>query len=395
MIAEIKALSALLFGLAFTVGSRFLIRDIAKIHPLLFWPASIITTCLMVRKFAAGNPLPPEMLQANLSNKTIVITGCSAGLGYNSALFFAARGARVILGNRSVARNEETAKRLRAEPESQGKTLDLVTKFSYDAEDLGSVKKFALDLTESFNNSTNSSSSAARLDYLLLNAGMSDFLNVHWSKVHPEIEYTACINSFAPLLLTEVLMNQGVLKKSNTRVVVVASAAHRRISASSYTPAKVVEVYKSFWAQRKEDRTPSSQMLPTMTRYAFSKLFNIYHADYLASNNIEVATLHPGVCSTNFVSKLGSALQFAFQYIGPYVGTKTEKEGAFTQIYCTLCQPAPPVVKINDAKNTVVSAKSSYFCDCRRSMNELTKFGNDTNIANDVIAFALEKIRGI
>ena len=43
-------------------------------------------------------------IEARLDGKTVVITGCNTGLGYETALELAKRGARIIMACRDIAK---------------------------------------------------------------------------------------------------------------------------------------------------------------------------------------------------------------------------------------------------------------------------------------------------
>lgn len=55
-----------------------------------------------------------EYESVDLTNKVILITGANAGLGYESALFFASKGATVIGGVRSLQRGEQAKSKILA-----------------------------------------------------------------------------------------------------------------------------------------------------------------------------------------------------------------------------------------------------------------------------------------
>jgi NAD(P)-dependent dehydrogenase (short-subunit alcohol dehydrogenase family) len=79
-----------------------------------------------------------EYESIDLSNKTIIVTGGNAGLGYEAALFFASRNATVIVGVRSVQRGEQ----------AKSKILELVPNasihfFECDLSNSQSIESFA------------------------------------------------------------------------------------------------------------------------------------------------------------------------------------------------------------------------------------------------------------
>jgi NAD(P)-dependent dehydrogenase (short-subunit alcohol dehydrogenase family) len=82
-------------------------------------------------------PIPPTPVGTSLSGKTIIITGGNAGLGYEAARQYLTLGAkRVILACRSVAKGEEAAASLRADPTVKTSNPD------------ASIEVFELDLND-------------------------------------------------------------------------------------------------------------------------------------------------------------------------------------------------------------------------------------------------------
>lgn len=94
--------------------------------------------------------------RARLDGKTVVITGANTGIGKETALDLASRGARVILACRDVDKAEQAASQIRA---STGNGNVLVEKL--DLASLKSVREFAQRIN----------SQEKRLDILINNAG--------------------------------------------------------------------------------------------------------------------------------------------------------------------------------------------------------------------------------
>lgn len=93
-----------------------------------------------------GQPqIPPTPSEANLSGKTVIITGGNAGLGYESAKQFLTLGVdRVILACRSIPKGEEAAASLRADPAVKKSNPDAsVEVFELDLDDYQSGLRFS------------------------------------------------------------------------------------------------------------------------------------------------------------------------------------------------------------------------------------------------------------
>uniref|UniRef100_A0A4W5Q8H1 Uncharacterized protein n=1 Tax=Hucho hucho TaxID=62062 RepID=A0A4W5Q8H1_9TELE len=91
--------------------------------------------CLSVRKYSAGGAC---MSMARLDGKTVLITGANTGIGKETALDLAIRGARVIMACRDVEKGEEAAasiRRIYCKANVEVRELDLA--------DTSSIRAFA------------------------------------------------------------------------------------------------------------------------------------------------------------------------------------------------------------------------------------------------------------
>src|SRR3984957_6478458 len=89
-----------------------------------------------------GRSTADEVLAGlNLTGKTIVVTGSSAGLGSETARAMAAAGAEIVMASRDAAKNEAVAARIKAgQPDAK---LHLV---AMDLADMGSVRRGAAEI---------------------------------------------------------------------------------------------------------------------------------------------------------------------------------------------------------------------------------------------------------
>jgi NADP-dependent 3-hydroxy acid dehydrogenase YdfG len=101
-----------------------------------------------------GKP-PPPITPASNSNKVVLITGASGGIGEATARLLAARGARVVLG----ARRADRLARIRAEICAAGGTAEQRT---LDVTSLEDMQRFADFACEHF----------GRIDVMINNAGL-------------------------------------------------------------------------------------------------------------------------------------------------------------------------------------------------------------------------------
>ena len=190
--------------------------------------------------------------------KTIVITGASDGIGFESARQLAQQGHSVVL----VGRNPE---KTRAAAERAGAVASHVV----DTSNFASVRRLADALLAEH----------PRIDVLVNNAGT---VYAQRSVNAQRVEMTFATNHLGPFLLTELLRDR--LVESNARIVNTASAGHYQGKLSFYD-------------------LNFSNGYTIMRAYNRSKLANVLYtrhlAQQLASTRVTVNTLHPGAVATS------------------------------------------------------------------------------------------------
>lgn len=201
------------------------------------------------------------------SERIILVTGATAGIGLQTALELVRLGTRVVVHGRTTAKVDEARRVLEKEGgQSEGVTFDLNS--------LQSVRQGAEELTKRF----------PRLDVLVNNAGV--FMNERVLTVDG-LETTFQVNHLAPFLLTSLLL-KGPLAGPGARVVNVSSIAHSR------------------GRMRFED-LQFNRGFQGYSAYAQSKLANILFtfelAERLAAEQVTANCLHPGVVSTKLLTE--------------------------------------------------------------------------------------------
>lgn len=96
-----------------------------------------------------------------LEGKTAIVTGANTGIGKETALDLAKRGARVILACRDAKRANHAASEIRSESGNGNVVVELV-----DLSSLDSVRRFASRII----------ANEERVDILVNNAGMNKFV---------------------------------------------------------------------------------------------------------------------------------------------------------------------------------------------------------------------------
>jgi len=219
------------------------------------------------------------------SARLALVTGASAGIGFETALGLARAGFRVVMAGRDATRTErardDVAKRLAAERRDTAFVETALADFA----SLASVRSLAETILNRHD----------RLDVLVNNAGI---IAPRYQRSQDGYELTIAVNHLAPFLLTNLLLDRlraSAAAPAPARIVNVASQAHRgaRLDLATWMdPAG--------W-------TP-------LQAYGRSKLCNILFtrtlAQRLVSSHVVAASLHPGVIATKIGDSAGSVIGF-------------------------------------------------------------------------------------
>uniref|UniRef100_A0A1A8I8V9 Wu:fd55e03 n=2 Tax=Nothobranchius TaxID=28779 RepID=A0A1A8I8V9_NOTKU len=278
------------------------LKDFVKTHSGVFTAAFVTGLGLVgLRQWMAGASCRSK---ARLEGKTVLITGANTGIGKETALDMAQRGARVILACRDMTRAHIAADEIR---QKSGNGNVVVKKL--DLASLQSVRDLAKDIQQNED----------RLDILINNAGI--MMCPKW-KTEEGFEMQFGVNHLGHFLLTNCLLDQ--LKKSApSRIVIVSSLAHER----GRIHFDDINLDKDYRPERS---------------YRQSKLANVLFARELAARlqgtGVTVYSLHPGVIRTELGRHLFSSLALwkrilfsLFMWI-----IKSPREGAQTTIYCAV-----------------------------------------------------------
>lgn len=109
-------------------------------------------------------PIPPTPEGTSVANKTIIITGGNAGLGFEAARQFLTLGAaRIILACRSLSKGQEAVSALQKDPSvKKANPSAIIEVFELDLDDYQSGVRFIQKVKEE----------VKELDILLNNGGM-------------------------------------------------------------------------------------------------------------------------------------------------------------------------------------------------------------------------------
>jgi len=231
----------------------------------------------------------------DLIGRSALVTGANSGLGYETGLALARKGAAVVMACRSEERGSAASDRIREQlPEAQLEvwTLDLA--------DLQSVRDFADRFNKKY----------SHLDLLFNNAGI---MAVPRGKTKDGFESQIGVNHFGHFALTGLLL--GTLRDTpNSRVITTSSYAHF-LGKMDFTDLDSEGFYQKWLA------------------YGQSKLANVLFGYELnrrlaqnGANPISVVA-HPGYAATNL-----QHTTWLFSLLNPLVA-QSQEMGALPLLY--------------------------------------------------------------
>lgn len=138
-----------------------------------------------------------------------VVTGANTGLGYETALYFAQKGMKVVMACRNAEKAKDAMTRITEEV--PGAELEFI---QLDLSSLDSVRRFAASFRERYD----------RLDLLINNAGI---MWTPYEKSEDGFEGQMAANYFGHFLLTALLLDL-MPDSPDSRVVTLSSIAHQQ-----------------------------------------------------------------------------------------------------------------------------------------------------------------------
>lgn len=263
-----------------------------------------------------------------LDGKTVLITGGNSGIGKETAVALAMRGARVVIASRDVEKAEEAVREIK----SKSHNLH-VFHMELDLANLRSVREFCRTFLQR----------EKRLDILINNAGMPGVLA--WT----DDDFSMCfgINHLGHFLLTNLLLPR--LKEC--------------------APSRVVTLTCSIYKYQKLNfQDLNYNLLPFFT-YCRSKLANIYFSQELAhlteGKGVTSYAVHPGFVQSGWTGYYSFLFRMLMKVIMSMFFISCEM-GAQTVVYCAVSDEA--------AKHS-----GGYFVDCGPAT--LRPFAKDAGVA--------------
>lgn len=233
---------------------------------------------------------------SSMTDKTVLITGGTGGIGRAAAIGLASLGARVGITGRDRVRADAAAAVIARE--SGNPAVDI---FVADLSSQAEVRRLADEVLAAY----------PRLDVLLNNVG--GFWN-HRHVTADGLEHTFALNHLAPFLLTDLLLER--LKASAPARIVTVSSGAQSMGRIDF------------------DDLMGEQKYSGSKAYNQSKLANVMFtyelARHLEGTGVTATVLHPGLTSTAFSAE-DPALGLLVKMLRPFM--KSPRRGAETPIY--------------------------------------------------------------
>ncbi|XP_036367307.1 retinol dehydrogenase 12-like isoform X1 [Octopus sinensis] len=286
-----------------------------------------------------------------LHGKTVLVTGGNTGIGKETALDLASRGARVIIACRDLVKAENAAKEIKKMTGNES-----VATVHLDLADLESVKKMSQQILKN----------ETRLDILINNAGIGVKVK-ECTKQNFDLYFG--VNYLGHFLLTYLLLD--LLKKSApSRIINVSSHAH---------------IFVKRLPSLERGDLSGKVKYPQLSGYATSKLANILHAQILAKKlkgtGVTANSLHPGMVKTEILKNnpINSKellrieiYRLLFKYMG-----RSAKDGAKVVIHMAV-------------DKSLENVSGQYFENLSISSGNLSRLAKDLNFAKNLWDISLE-----
>ena len=236
-------------------------------------------------------------MPGQMDGRVCLVTGATSGIGRETALELARRGATVALVARDPVRGEGTLAEVKRAAAGAPPLL-----FRADLGSLPDVRRLAGEVSHRL----------PRLDVLVNNAGAIHMERKRSADGH---EMTFAVNHLAPFLLTNLLLPK-LRASAPARVVNVASDAHRPATLDL-------------------DDLMGERSYRGMRAYSQSKLANVLFTYELArrldGTGVTTNALHPGVVATGFGRNDPGWLRVAVRLLSPFL--LDARRGAATTLH--------------------------------------------------------------
>lgn len=239
--------------------------------------ACVATAIYFLRRRISKNWLTPSSITHPITltkEHTVIITGGNSGLGYETALDLAKRGAPIVLGCRDAVSAERAVKSIRAASNNED-----VSFMELDLSSLQSVKTFANDIIDKHKN----------VYALICNAGVWMSMDQE-KRTQDGYEIHFGVNHLGHFMLIQELLPLLEKSEMDSRIVLVSSS----LSKSGKIDMQTKDFMKKGRQQPEKSFAPSG--------YCDSKLMNALTAGQLAKvlddSTVSAYSVCPGFCKS-------------------------------------------------------------------------------------------------
>ncbi|OTA08000.1 short chain dehydrogenase/reductase [Trichoderma parareesei] len=249
-----------------------------------------------------------------LSELTIVITGATSGIGYETARALYATGAKLFITARDTAKAMQAIDRIVSSiPPVNGRRYQKIEVVCMDMDSLASVRHAAGEIL----------TRTKTINVLINNAGIAKISLEH---TKDGLERNWGINYVAHFLLTRLLLPRLEASSSparRSRIVNLSTTGHR------------------LFPTHLEDPNFGKTPYEPMSAYATSKLALIYHANYLdrhfSDRGIRAVSVHPGTIQTPMLDKYDALRSEKVDLPPAYAEElKSAEQGAATTVFAVV-----------------------------------------------------------
>lgn len=289
---------------------------------IIYCAPSLVIFGYLLSKFYFNGPSCKS--KNRLDGKVVVITGANCGIGYETALDLAGRGATVILACRDLNKANKSQNTILLKTKNEKVFAEKL-----DLSDLRSIKDFADMIKNRFK----------RLDILINNAGAC---SLEYKKTADGFESNFGSMHLGHFYLTYLLLDL-IKKSAPSRIINVSSYGHQGIDMK--------------WDDLQLEKSYSMGFAYRQAKLA-NILFTVELSKRLKGTGVTSVSLHPGTVRTEIFRGLqNNGLNFWFIMYTLFfpllwIMGKDCKQGAQTTIHCAVADEIPE----HDGK---------YFSDCK------------------------------
>ncbi len=242
----------------------------------------------------------------SLEDKTYLITGATAGAGFEATRIMLAQGAKVVMLNRNITKSNNAIANLKKEFGSASK----VSFIKLDLADLSSVRDAATEILQV----------VPKIDALICNAAIAQVAKQELTV--DGFESQIGVNHFGHFLLCGLIFER--LENSHGRIVVVASEGHK-LGIKSIKFADI-NWDKDYNANHAYSQSKLAQMM-----FAY-ELQNRVKA---AKKSLKVYVCHPGSSNTSLINdKAGMMTRIVWSLMVKTPLVQSAERGAYPEVMC-------------------------------------------------------------